>query len=166
MINVTDRTFKINNTWLGFHMTFFAILRKNLYSEHVLDMLLHYYATKAVEGNDTRPSTGVGQVELARHYFKIIYIGYFSGVVHRRVRKPSTDSVNPLSSSLFILFLEDRLRTRIVYKFSCASCNACYIGEASRHFSTRVHEHLSSDRSSHVYKHLQSSESVVLPPVA
>ena len=79
-------------------MTFFAILRKNLYSEHVLDMLLHYYATKAVEGNDTRPSTGVGQVELARHYFKIIYIGYFSGVVHRRVRKPSTDSVNPLSS--------------------------------------------------------------------
>ena len=129
-------------------------------------MLLHHYATKAVEGNDTRPSTGVGQVELARHYFKIIYIGFFSGVAHRRVRKPSTDSVNPLSSSLFILFLEDRLRMRIVYKFSCASCNACYISEASRHFSTRVDEHLSSDRSSHVYKHLQSSESVVLPPLA
>ena len=108
----------------------------------------------------------VGQVELARHYFKIIYIGYFSGVAHRRVRKPSTDSVNPLSSSLFILFLEDRLRTRIVYKFSCASCNACYIGEASRHFSTRVHEHIPSDRSSHVYKHLQSSWSLVLPRVA
>ena len=91
MINVTDRTFKINNTWLGFHMTFFTILRKNLYSEHVLDMLLHHYATKAVEGNDTRPSTGVGKVELARHYVKIIYIGYFSGVAHRRVCKPSTD---------------------------------------------------------------------------
>ena len=46
-----------------------------------------------------------------------------------------------------------------VYKFSCASCNACYIGETSRHFATRVREHLSSDRSSHVFKHLQSSES-------
>ena len=55
--------------------------------------------------------------------------------------------------------LPDRLRTRVVYKFSCASCNACYIGETSRHFATRVREHLSSDRSSHVFKHLQSSES-------
>ena len=23
------------------------------------------------------------------------------------------------------------LRTRVVYKFSCASCNACYVGETS-----------------------------------
>ena len=53
----------------------------------------------------------------------------------------------------------DRLRTRVVYKFSCASCNACYIGETSRHFATRVREHLSSDRSPHVFKHLHSSES-------
>ena len=56
--------------------------------------------------------------------------------------------------------LPDRLRTRIVYKFSSASYNACYyVGETSRHFSTRVHEHLYSDRSSPVYKHLQASES-------
>ena len=50
------------------------------------------------------------------------------------------------------------LRTRVVYKFSCASCNACYVGETSRHFSTRVREHLLSDRSSNVFKHLQGSE--------
>ena len=48
--------------------------------------------------------------------------------------------------------LPGRLRTRAVYKFSCASCNACYVGETSRHFSTRV-------RSSHVFKHLQNSKS-------
>ena len=50
------------------------------------------------------------------------------------------------------------LRTRVVYKFSSASCNACYVGETSRHFSTRVREHLLSDRSLNVFKHLQSSE--------
>ena len=50
------------------------------------------------------------------------------------------------------------LRTRVVYKFSCASCNGCYVGETSRHFSTRVREHLLSDSSSNVFKHLQSSE--------
>ena len=54
-----DLTFKINNTWLGFHkdiQNLFTILCKNLYPEHVLDRLLHRYVTKAVVGNDTRPS--------------------------------------------------------------------------------------------------------------
>ena len=97
-----DRTFKINNTWLGFHndiQNLFTILRKNLYPDHVLDVLLHRYVTRAVVGNDTRPSTGVEKQELVT------------------------------------------------------------LAKTSRHFSTRVHEHLSSDRSSHVYKHLQASES-------
>ena len=34
------------------------------------------------------------------------------------------------------------LRSRVVYKFLCAGCNASYIGETSRHLSTRVREHL------------------------
>ena len=50
------------------------------------------------------------------------------------------------------------LRSRVVYKFQCASCNACYIGETTRHLSTRIREHLVSDKSSHIYKHLQESE--------
>ena len=43
--------------------------------------------TKAVEGNDTRPSTGVEQQELAKHYFKIPYVGHFSGVAQQREHK-------------------------------------------------------------------------------
>ena len=50
------------------------------------------------------------------------------------------------------------LRSRVVYKFTCACCSACYIGETGRHFSTRVREHLSSDKSSHIFKHSLSSE--------
>ena len=38
-------------------------------------------------------------------------------------------------------------------------CRLGYVGETSRHFSTRVREHLATDRASHVYKHLQQSES-------
>ena len=49
------------------------------------------------------------------------------------------------------------LRSRVVYKFSCAGCNASYIGENARHLRTRAREHLLSDKSSHVYRHLQSS---------
>ena len=44
------------------------------------------------------------------------------------------------------------LRSRVIYKFTCAGCNACYIGE------TGVREHLSSDKSSHIFKQLLSSE--------
>ena len=52
------------------------------------------------------------------------------------------------------------LRSLVVYKFSCAGCGACYVGETARHFSTRVREHLLfSDRNSHIYKHLKDSES-------
>ena len=50
------------------------------------------------------------------------------------------------------------LRSRVVYEFACAGCNACYVGETARHFSTRVREQLVSDRASHVFKHLQNSE--------
>ena len=41
----------------------------------------------------------------------------------------------------------------VVYKFSCAGCAACYVGE----FNTRVREHLETDRASHIFKHLETS---------
>ena len=40
--------------------------------------------------------------------------------------------------------------------FARAGCNACYVGETVRHISTRVKEHLSSIRSSCIFKHLQN----------
>ena len=50
------------------------------------------------------------------------------------------------------------MKSYVVYKFSCASCDACYIGETTRHFSTRIAEHLRTDKASHVYKHLQTTQ--------
>ena len=57
---------------------------------------------------------------------------------------------------LTILFLSISVRA-LSTSFTSAGCNACYIGETSRHISTRVREHLSSDRNSHIYLHLQQS---------
>ena len=50
------------------------------------------------------------------------------------------------------------LRSRVVYKFTCAGCNACYVGETVRLFSTRVKGHLASDSASHIFQHVQNSE--------
>ena len=48
-------------------------------------------------------------------------------------------------------------RTCVIYKFLCAGCNACYVGETSRHLSTRVGEQLVSDGTSHIFRHLRNS---------
>ena len=50
------------------------------------------------------------------------------------------------------------LHAGVVYKFLCADCNACYGGETTQHFSTHVGEHMFSDRTSHIFKHVQNSE--------
>ena len=55
--------------------------------------------------------------------------------------------------------IPNALRSQVVYKFTCAGRHACYVGETTRHFGTRVREHLSSDHNSHIYKHLQAFES-------
>lgn len=34
--------------------------------------------------------------------------------------------------------LPDGLHMHVMYKFSCASCNACYVGETSQLFSTSI----------------------------
>ena len=44
-----------------------------------------------------------------------------------------------------------------MYKFTCARCNASYIGETCRHISTRMDEHFRTDKKSHVYKHLHKN---------
>ena len=55
--------------------------------------------------------------------------------------------------------IPDALKSLVVYQFTCAGCNSRYIGETSRHFATRAKEHLSTDKNSHVYKHLNGSPS-------
>jgi len=44
------------------------------------------------------------------------------------------------------------------FKFTCAGCNACYVGETFQLFSTRVYQHLAVDKASHIFKYLQNSE--------
>ena len=49
------------------------------------------------------------------------------------------------------------LQSFIVYKFVCANCKVCYVGETTRHFITRINEHLQKDAKSNIFKHQQES---------
>ena len=54
--------------------------------------------------------------------------------------------------------IQQSLRSHVIYKFTCAGCNACYIGYTTRHICTCVREHLVLDKASHIYKPLISSK--------
>ena len=49
------------------------------------------------------------------------------------------------------------LQSFIVYKFMYANCKVWYVGETTRHFITRIHEHPQKDPKSNIFKHLQES---------
>ena len=44
----------------------------------------------------------------------------------------------------------DALKSMVVYQFTCAGCNSCYICETSRHFSTKINEYTVSDKNSRI----------------
>ena len=49
------------------------------------------------------------------------------------------------------------LKSRVVYKFSCAGCNSCYVGETTRYLDTRIEEHLKKGKKSAEYKHIHEN---------
>ena len=49
------------------------------------------------------------------------------------------------------------LRSFVLHRFTCPSCNASYIGEKTRHLTTRIKEHLETDSKSHIFKHLNTN---------
>ena len=48
------------------------------------------------------------------------------------------------------------MKSYVIDNFSCDSCDACYIGETTRYLSTRITEHLCTDKVSHAYNNLQT----------
>ena len=87
---------------------------------------------------------------------KLPYIGHFSVLTQNKIRHFITRYCNDLDIKLvFSCFKIGNLfdvkdpvpggfRSCVVYiiKFACAGCNACDVGKTTRHFSTRVREHL------------------------
>ena len=51
------------------------------------------------------------------------------------------------------------LSSYVVYKFTCACCKARYVGQTTRHYNVRVHEHLhKKSNPSSIFKHLEENK--------
>ena len=163
-----DRTFHLNNTWVGFHLDLKklkVILQKNEYPLKLIDKSVYRYLSKKIinKPSETDPVKTNDNIR----YFKLPFIGNFSKFTENKLQK-LTKQFCKEGSNIKIVFstfklaslfsTKDKvpygLKSYIVYKFLCAGCNASYVGETYRHISTRIHEHLETDKSSNIYGHL------------
>ena len=103
-------------------------------------------------------------------YFKLPFVGSFSNYTQQKIQKLTKqfckDGTNIqivfTTFKLSSLFsnkdkFPNGLKSYVVYKFLCASCNASYVGETYRHISTRTHEHFETDKKSHIFQHLREN---------
>ena len=165
---LVERAYTINNAWLGFYENIkklTEILKKNLFPAHLVERVVNRYFTLTRDECD--PPVSVSDTT-TNFYFKLPYIGPFSVITQKRVRQFAKCYCNNIDVKLaFSSFkigdmfgvkdpIPRGLRMCVVYKFLCASCNACYVGETPRHLSTRVCEHLISNGTSHIFRYLHN----------
>ena len=101
-------------------------------------------------------------------YFNLPFIGMYSKVTQSKNEKPCkrfwkvklvfTSEVLKLRQTFsYKDSYPSVLSSKVVYKFVCASCNADYVDQTHRHLTTRINEHFSKDKKSHIYQQLMSS---------
>ena len=86
---LVDRTLKICNTCQAFNediasLTF--ILQKNLFPSRLIERIIYRSVTQHVTGNSVRST---GEQGPNTFYFKLPYIGYFSSIAQKRIRRLS-----------------------------------------------------------------------------
>ena len=159
---LVDKGCKINSTIAKFSdgvKKLFDIFKKNQYPE---GLIVHSYLENIHSSSNSKSATDTSIIHFKLPFLKL------SNFTQRKVRmlaKKYCNNLNiKLACSSFIiknlLAVKDRvnksLRSFVVYKFTCSGSNSAYIGETSRHLSTRVRGHLFTDKNSHIFKHLQN----------
>ena len=79
-----------------------------------------------------------------QYFYKLPYLGRVSTIAQSKIRLLVDRHCNDLDIKLMFTTFKLRnlfsvkdsvpreLRSRVIYKFTCACCNACYIGETDR----------------------------------
>ena len=163
--SLIDRAYKINNTWIGFHNDIIFnvnILKRNCFPQYIIDKVINKYLKSKFEKVSTQPSNKNVS------YFKLPYIGALSKNFQKQLDKinqkycENVDLRMVFQSCKISSFLsaKDRLnlQSHLVYQFNCAGCESAYVGFTTRHYQVRIVEHLQTDRTSHVNKHLNSDK--------
>ena len=136
---------------------------KNLYSFYLIDKEIKKFSGNKVT---TKENTNTDHNQKSVCYYKLPYIGSYPSSTKKKIYELcKTFCKNTNVKIVFSPFkLQDlfsskdclpvALKSFVVYKFTCAGCQSCYIGETKRHLPTRIKEHLQTDTKSHILQHL------------
>ena len=152
-----DKSFKICNNWNSFHNDIENVksnLIKNAYLPFLIDKVIKKYLDYKFSSNQNQLIDA-----LDVHYFKLPYISNLSYNIKKKKLKLCKEFCKENFNIKLIHLnpIPDDLKSFLVYKVTCASCNSSYIGETCRHFKTRIEEHIKKDNKSHILKHLHSA---------
>ena len=130
---------------------------------HLVDKQIKLFLNNKLPENDT-PKENFNKE--STKYRKLPYIGDISvstkkkiGELCKRLSKKADINIVLTPFKIGSLFsskdrLPNALRSFVVYKFSCAGYQSCYIGKTRVHLATRIKEHLVTDKKSQIMKHL------------
>ena len=169
---LVDRAYKINSGDISrdTDLSFISkVLQRNLFPQTLIRKVMSSYKepiTAISSALNTNPSDKTKE----KRFFKLPFIGAFSSLANKKLLSIVKKYCNDEIDVKFIFetckigqyfsskdSVPKSLISHVVYHFSCASCGACYIGETARHFEQRVDEHLRTDTSSAIYKHLKEN---------
>ena len=158
------RAFKICINWCLFHDEVNDI-KTSSYPMNFIDRKTKTYLEKQFY---TEPPKVSNTIKF--NYYKLPYIGHFSKTTKQKLKKFCDQYCKYFSLKIvFTLFkvsdlfsvknaIPKLLKSFVVYKQICvSSCNSCYIGETTRHLSTKINKHLEKDKNPHIFKHLDKS---------
>ena len=118
---------------------------------------------------DKKPLENNTEVKTDTRFFKLPYIGKYPNIAQKKIQKLVKTLFKGIDVKVVLTPfkisnkfshkdpLPFHLQSLIVYKSACANCKVCYVGETTRHFITRINEHLQKDATSNIFKHLQES---------
>ena len=165
---LTHRAYEICSSWTLFDqecVKIKSLLLKNMYPSYLVDKeikkyLDHKFSNVITTNNDNSKKFC---------YYKLPIIGSYSNSTKKKISELcgkfckninikvvfSPFKIGDLFSAKDVL--PNALKSYVVYKFTCAGCQTCYVGETRRHLTTRIHEHLVTDKKSHILQHLKSN---------
>ena len=148
------RAYQICSNYVNFHKEV-SFLRKLLFNNgfpyNFTDVYIGKMLNTIFRCNNQEKTT----VEKKFIYFSIPFMGSHSYTLRKRLKKLFYEfypqvcirvvfkSLNPISRFFNIKDkVPDDLKSCVVYKYECDCCSATYVGKCSRHFKTRINEHL------------------------
>ena len=163
------RDFEISSSWNSLDQEKRQIknlLMKNLYPSRLIDKEIKTFLENKLT---TKENTNIDHTNKSVSYYKLPYIGSYSNSTKKKIhelRKTFCENTNlKIAFSPFKLqdlfsskdCLPVALKSFVVYKFTCAGCQSCYIRETKRHLPTRIKKHLQNDTKSHILQHLNEN---------